>query len=141
MALTPAKLAAPNTEHSHQVALFAWAALQHNPMLEWLHAIPNGGERNAIVAGRMKAEGVRTGVFDVFLPVAMGGYHGLYIELKKPDRKQQARGGLSEQQVSFGKFVLNGGYRAEVAYTWVEAANIICSYLGLPCVTSEAETT
>jgi len=28
------------------------------------------------------AEGVKRGVPDVFLPVARGGYHGLWIEMK-----------------------------------------------------------
>src|ERR1043166_9911283 len=37
--------------------------------LKWLHAIPNGGERTARTAALLKAEGVRKGGADVFLPV------------------------------------------------------------------------
>jgi hypothetical protein len=73
------------SEHDEQVALFQWAELMKHqlPELEMMYAIPNGGMRNKVVAGKLKAEGVKAGVLDIFLPVARGEYHGLYIEMKK----------------------------------------------------------
>ena len=73
------------TESAEQQALFMWAALQSAayPELTLLYHIPNGGSRHKAEAGRLKAEGVKAGVPDLCLPVARGGFHGLYVELKR----------------------------------------------------------
>lgn len=131
---------AKDSESSQQQALFCWAALQLNrfPELEWLHHIPNGGARgdnersNMIRGAKLKAEGVKEGVPDVFLPVARGGYHGLYIEMKKPDlrpKRQGSSGGLSQRQLDFKAFAHNQGYGWVVCYDWEEASKIIEQYL------------
>ncbi len=46
--------------------------------------IPNGGSRNLLEAVSLKAQGVRSGIPDLFLPVARGHFHGLWIEVKSP---------------------------------------------------------
>jgi hypothetical protein len=71
-------------EHDAQVAVFAWAAfaVHREPLLELLHAVPNGEKRDWKVAQRLKAEGVKAGMPDLHLPVPRGGYAGLYIEMK-----------------------------------------------------------
>ncbi len=152
--MTPDQLAAKGTESGEQKALFAWAAmaaykgfalaneplaytqavarelwpywnpLAPVPVLKWLHAIPNGGKRDAVTAARMKAEGSRAGVADVFLPVPAKGRHGLYIELKK------IKGGrASDEQTEFGAFVTAQGYHWQVCAGWREAATLIEQYL------------
>lgn len=132
MALTPDQLVAKSrTEHSLQTAFFAWLAIYKHPDMKWVHAIPNGGERSAASAGRLKAEGVRKGVWDVFVPVRRQGYSGLYIEFKIPERVRHIRGGLSDEQVEFGKHALSQGYKMEVCYSWREAAAHVCDYLGI----------
>lgn len=133
MALTPEQLAASGTEHGHQTAYFAalvplWASF---PQARWIHAIPNGGERDVIVAGRLKAEGVRQGVWDVCIPVACGPYHGGYLEFKKPSRRKEERGGLTESQWAFGMAMHDGGYFTAVVYTWEEALLATERYLAL----------
>jgi hypothetical protein len=131
MAVTPDALVAKSkTESSIQTAFFAWMAIVKHPDMQWVHAIPNGGERSAIVAGRMKAEGVRKGVWDVHVPVPAGRYHGLYIEFKRLEHRTHKNGGLTDEQVRFGKACLMHGYRMEVCYTWREAAKVISEYLG-----------
>lgn len=132
MAVTPDQLVAKSkTEHSIQAAFFAWLAIVKYPSTKWIHAIPNGGERNPIVAGKMKAEGARTGVWDVFVPVPRGGYHGLYIEFKRPEHRNHKNGGLTDKQVEFGEFAVAEGYKMRMAYTWREAAFHLCEYLGV----------
>lgn len=82
------------SEHDEQVALFQWAEFRKGvlPHIERMFAVPNGGHRHKATAAKMKAEGVKPGVPDVMLPVARGGYCGLFIEMKfgrnKPTKKQ-----------------------------------------------------
>ena len=63
------------SEHQEQKALIQWARLnqQRFPELDLLFAIPNGGLRNIRVARKLKSEGVKPGVSDLFLPVARKG--------------------------------------------------------------------
>lgn len=113
------------TEHQEQAALFRWAAFTEArwPELALLHAIPNGGQRNKIVAARLKAEGVKPGVPDICLPVARGDWHGLYIELK-------AVGGRpSREQRQWILALRHQGYRAELCVGWAGARDLIEDYL------------
>lgn len=107
------------------------------PELEWLHHIPNGGSRGddaksrAIRGGQLKAQGVRQGVADIFLPVRKAGWSGLYIEMKKPSEKPKregSKGGVSEEQQKFGVFVRSQNFGWVVCYSWKEAAEIIQQY-------------
>lgn len=171
--MTPDTLAKTNTEHAHQRAFFAWLAMAsyHGfegakvlceggvvqrgrtvsplPELRLMHAIPNGGKRDAITAGKLKAEGVKAGVLDTFLPVpkpftypvqtnrdtpareGQSWYCGLYVEFKEPNRKTHKDGGVSDTQAEFMEGVRGQGYCARVAYTWREAANLVMAYYGV----------
>jgi hypothetical protein len=114
-------------EHAEQVLLMQWWALSHQQFgipEQLLFAIPNGGERNIIVAARMKKEGVRAGVPDLFLAVPRGEFHGLFIEMKKP------KGGrVSKNQSSMMKLLAAQGYASKVCCGWVEARVEIERYL------------
>ena len=113
------------TEDEEQIWLFSWAELNLGrfPELRLMHHIPNGGKRSKSEAARFKAMGVKPGVSDIFLPVARGIYHGLYIELKAKD------GRLSKDQAEFLHDVKEMGYFGCVAYGGEEAARIIESYM------------
>jgi len=162
--MTPATLAKSGTEHAHQTALFAYAAVAYLhgfdvadewsktgklpkrdpdappkvPALEWFHAIPNGGSRGdydksrKIRGAKLKAEGVRQGVADIFLPWPSGKWHGLYIEMKKPTERpksETAKGGVSDEQRSFGEYAKRVGYAWIVCYDWEQAASYLRSYI------------
>ncbi len=155
----PWKYAATGREHSHQSALFMWANMAERfgltaadnvesytvrgaaqillqrhadtiPQLEWLHAIHNQGHGDAIRGGQAKAEGVKAGVFDIFLPYPtvqpVGLRAGLYVELKKPGKHS-----VSADQKLFKEYAERVGYVAEFAVGWLEARKIILDYLGL----------
>jgi hypothetical protein len=114
------------TEAQEQVALFKWAELQAGkyPELKLLFAIPNGGSRNIIEAVHLKAQGVKAGVPDLCLPVARGGSHALYIELKR------TKGGVvSVDQKSWLLALADQGYAVAVCKGWEAAAEIIKGYL------------
>jgi hypothetical protein len=133
--MTPESMAKNDTEDGHQMALFQWAALNLKkfPQLEWLHAIPNGGNRDARSGAKMKATGARKGVWDVFLPVPVVvngvAYHGLYIEMKKPKTAGKAAGRPTPEQLKFQKHLQHFNYANVICYTWTEARDVILSYL------------
>ena len=115
------------SEHDEQALVIARAeALAPSvPALRLLFAVPNGGHRHKATAGKLKAEGVRKGVPDMCLPVAYGGFHGLYIELK-------AQGGrASDEQREWIAALQAQGYRAEVCVGAEAAWRVICEYLGI----------
>lgn len=113
------------SEHQEQSAFFKWIdiAKKQETCLGLFFAVPNGGLRPGITAKMLKREGVKKGVLDTLLPVARGGYHGLWIEFKYGANK------LSDEQILFKKGVEKEGYRAEVAYSWEEAKDITLAYL------------
>jgi len=112
-------------ESDNQIALFQWARLAQTkyPELSLLHSIPNGGKRNAREAARLKREGAKAGVSDIFLPVARKGFHGLYIELKVKGGK------LSENQKWWTEETWKQGYYSTVCFGWIEAKDVIERYL------------
>lgn len=121
------------SEHQHQVALFNWARMHEKayPELRLMYAIPNGGHRNRITAAKLKAEGVKSGVPDVCLPVARQGFHALYIELKRPRTARQRAGTVSDAQSDMLDMLNQEQNLAVVCYGWEEAASAIIYYLGV----------
>lgn len=105
--------------------------------LEWVYAVPNGGARgndkkSAMIRGAaLRAEGVKPGVPDLFLPYPVGTWHGLYIEMKKPSvrPKRDGRGGVSDEQAQFRDYARATGYGWVVCYDWREAAETLRLYL------------
>lgn len=113
-------------EGEEQATLFSWARMKSYfyPELEMMFHIPNGGKRTKSGAARFKAEGVKPGVPDICLPVPRGGYHGLYIELKR--RKDSS---TSAYQWEWIEKLQGQGYAAEVCKGWEAAAELIEKYL------------
>lgn len=114
------------TESQEQRALFCWAAYQQprHPELRLMYHVPNEGKRTGATGARMRAEGLRPGVPDICLPVARGGYHALYIELKR------LRGGrLSEDQRAWLSALSTAGNKAVVCRGWEAARKEIERYL------------
>lgn len=52
------------------------------PALRWMFHCPNGGKRDAITGGQMRALGVKPGVPDLLMPVLSGPDAGLALEFK-----------------------------------------------------------
>lgn len=134
--VTPEALAR-DSEHSHQVALFAWAALSVGkyPALAYMFAIPNGGLRDMRTAVSLKAEGVKSGVCDVFLPMwgytlkQDNRYFGCFIEMKQEKYRNRKNGGCSDEQIDFIDWIIGNGYYCKVCYSWTEARDTLIAYL------------
>jgi hypothetical protein len=113
-------------EHQMQVALFKWARIAANldPRLLLLFAVPNGGHRDKRTAARLSAEGVKPGVPDVCLPVAVGKYPGLWLELKAGKNKP------SDLQEGWILRLRAQGHSVHVVHDdWDKARAIIEAYL------------
>ena len=113
------------TEEQEQITLFNWAAMMNYkyPELRYMYHVPNGGYRNKAEAGRFRAQGVKSGVPDIVLPVARGGYHGLYIEMKV------GKNTTSDSQEWWIEHLRKQGYKVAVCYGWEEAAAELTEYL------------
>lgn len=114
------------SEHDEQVALFELLALYKvkYPILQWVFAIPNGGARHPVVAAKMKAEGVKAGVWDIFVPVPVDDKCGLWIEMKF------GRNSLSDEQKEFRR-VVGEAFEWVVSYSAIKGAHAIGRYLGI----------
>ena len=112
-----------------------------NPDDAELFAVPNGGHRNAAVAGKLKAAGVRSGVSDLVLI----GRNRLvvWIEVKRPEVRAaipgkakpvivQTRGTLSKSQIAFRDRVTRWGFEFRVVETCEEFLAVLAEF-GVPC--------
>ena len=127
-------------ESAEQAAVIAWArgSARRYPELDLLFAIPNGGKRPSKQdkkghwyspeAIRLKREGVKAGVPDIFLPVARSGYHGLFIEMKYGDNKP------SPEQTELLNRLEEEGYLVSVEYRSESACQLLRNYLEGKCV-------
>lgn len=173
---TPQEYSANGTEFAHQAALFMWCGVAAKfgiaaasdgasysekghaakllmfaqdtvPELEWLYAVKNAvGRNNAVAGARNVAEGVKSGVPDLCLPIPRPGIgvmataggpmavpailHALYIEMKRPGSEGKRKGITSDPQDKWQTFLRNNGYAVEVCFGWEAARDAILKYLG-----------
>lgn len=113
-----------DAEHNIQVACVNWFRYQYPKSV--IYAVPNGGQRNAIVAAKLKAEGVLSGVPDLFIAEPKGKYHGFYIEMK--NGKQ---GRVSENQKLLMEHFEDKGYCCRVCRSFEEFVEDVKKYMSL----------
>lgn len=92
-------------EHNEQVLVVRYCDLNKIPIF----AIPNGSNKSKKARGEFKAEGLRAGVPDLFIPIASKKYHGLFIEMKR------IQGSVtSKEQVAWIALLNKQGYKAVI---------------------------
>jgi len=108
-----------NQEHQIQVAICNY--------LDWLQipyfAIPNGGHRFEGVGKKLKYEGVKAGVADLFIMQSNQLYHGLFIEVKSLTGRQQ------ETQKNFEKIAFANHYCYVIVRSLDELIEKLNTYL------------
>lgn len=112
-------------EAQEQATLIQWCEYQGNRFeeLKLIFHIPNGGKRNKLEAKNLKLQGVKSGIPDLFLPVARGKYHGLFIEMKVGKNK------VTNNQSAWLLKLFEQGYMCRVCYGAEEAIKVIKWYL------------
>lgn len=113
------------TEAQEQEALLRWVsfAMCKWPELELIYHIPNEGKRSRVNGASLKRQGLQKGVPDLCLPVARGGYHALYIEMKRKGGKP------SREQLQWIEDLKKQGNLAVVCEGWEQAAETIKKYM------------
>ena len=114
----------PLLESEEQKLLIQWA--QYVPIVkDYLIHYPLGGKRHLLEAISLKKQGAKKGVSDLFLAYPTAHYAGLWIELKRNDKKAR----LTKEQIDWLNNVRKVGYAGEVAYGFEEAKEKIMRYL------------
>lgn len=135
--MTPDQIAG-DSEHSQQAAFMCFCQQSGIQELKWIFAIPNGFFGSAAQKNKMKSEGLKSGVWDVFEPIPRSwmeddgkiiNWHGLFIEFKQEKYRNRAFGGLTDEQIEF-RDDLQGDYAFAVVYNWLEAKEAVLKYLG-----------
>ena len=103
-------------------------------IFDYVVAIPNGGQRNLLEAKRLKAQGVKAGVSDLFLAYPIKSSEtswrayetcGLWLELKSK------KGRISAPQDEWLYLMNEVGYATAGAYSLEEAKQAILDYLDI----------
>ena len=114
-------------EGQEQAALMREIELRHPAVFELIYHVPNGGHRHKLVAIKLKQQGVKAGVPDLVLPMARGGYFGLYIEFKATIDPAA----VSANQQAYIKRLSEQGYLAIVCRGHFDAMEQLRAYLRL----------
>ena len=114
-------------EAEDQMALIEWCERMKGkyPELDLIHHIPNEGKRSKATGAQLVSLGLKKGVPDLFLPVARGKWHGLYIEMKANNGKPSV-----EQNQWLCKLRAQG-YRCIVAWSFEYARDFIEWYINI----------
>lgn len=117
------------TEFDHQKYVFAWSRQPsiraQYPDLSLLFHIKNETTGGAKQVAIDKEGGVKKGVPDLFLPVPVLQFHGLFIEMKKEG------GRVSDDQFWWLEHLKVNGYACAVCYGWKQAVEVLTWYLNL----------
>jgi hypothetical protein len=117
------KIVTTMTEHENQKIVVSFC--NKHPELSVIFAIGNGGLRDMGTAIKMKAEGVKKGIPDLFLPLAKNGFNGLFIEMKIEG------GRASKEQKEMIEKLNTNGYRAVVCVGYKSAIEELKNYAGI----------
>ena len=116
-------------EQKEQINLIRWTqqpdVRQKYPELKLLYHVPNERQCSPRQGKLLKMMGVKEGVPDLCLPVARGGYHGLYVEMKSPEKSARA----SENQIWWVEALISQNYAACVCKGWKMARDTILRYM------------
>jgi hypothetical protein len=110
-------------EKIEQDALVEW--MSYHPVIKDLFfKIHNEGKRTPRQGAKLKRQGLKAGVSDIFIPFPTKSHHGLWIELKRRKKYRCT----NEQQIWIDR-MNELGYFATFAFGWEHAREIIEKYL------------
>ena len=111
------KLSSEPLETAEQIGLVNWFETSFPGVR--IFAIPNGGHRAMSVAKTLKAEGVRAGVPDLFVPEWQ-----LWIEMKR-----QTMGSVSAEQKDWHRYLINIGHHVIIGRGATDASRKVIEFV------------
>jgi hypothetical protein len=127
-ALKPVRKKTIDREGQEQAALLTELRIRMPEVADLIFHVPNGGHRAKAVAAKLKAQGVKAGIPDLVLPMARGGFFGLYIEFKATPPNDAA---ISDSQHERIRKLNAQGYLAVVCRGHFDTMEQIRAYLRL----------
>jgi hypothetical protein len=91
-----------------------------------IYAVPNEGRRSPRTGKRMKDQGLRKGIPDLYLPIKAGGHGGLYVEVKTD------KGRVSPEQKTWIEWLSEHGYKAVVCRSVDDILAAVIEYMDAP---------
>lgn len=119
-------------ESIEQQHFFGWLAWQYPEVHALAFHVPNGGQRDVRVAAKLKKEGVKKGVPDIFIMLPRGAYHGCIIELKATSTTGKSRPKPTGEQQEWLDRLTAQGYYAKLCVGREEAQAVMRAYVSLP---------
>jgi len=119
----------PLPERKEQQLLVEWARYKRIPLVH----IPNEGKRMPREGLNLLKAGLSPGFPDLLVPMAHGGYFGLFLEVKR-NRKYSAsemKTHTWKNQLAWINYLNNNGYCAKIIYGAGEGVKVIENYLSL----------
>jgi hypothetical protein len=107
-----------SSETAEQEVVVEYCELKGIPIVH----IPNEGKRSIVTGATLKRMGLRKGFPDLFVCLARGTYHGLFIEMK------YGKGKTSNEQKAWLSKLSSEGYACAVCYNANEAISLIETY-------------
>ncbi|ATH77774.1 VRR-NUC domain-containing protein [Vreelandella venusta] len=120
-------------EGNEQAVLIRWLLgekMRGEPvgqLYDAIYHVPNGGQRSKSTGAAMKRQGVKSGVSDLVLMDARGGWFGLYMEFKASAPHTAA---LADSQHDWLALAEERGYCAVLAVGLEEAKRVLAEYAG-----------
>lgn len=111
------------SEQDEQITAMKWLALTHKNVFDVTMAIPNEGRTSWYGGQRMKMAGVKAGAPDLILPVALKGYHGVFVEMKS------RQGKVRPNQAEMHERLRAQGFYVPVCYCADEFIEVVEDYL------------
>lgn len=124
----PVRAKSIDREGQEQAALMTELRICMPDVADLIFHVPNGGHRVKAVAAKLKAQGVKAGIPDLVLPMARGGFFGLYIEFKATPPNDAA---ISSSQHERIRKLNAQGYLAVVCRGHFDTVEQIRAYLRL----------
>ena len=138
----PRKLKADGTPRKRPVD---WEGNEQAVLMRWLlgekmrgepvgnlydvtYHVPNGGQRSKSTGAAMKKQGVKSGVSDLVVMDARGGWFGLYMEFKASPPHTAP---LADSQLDWLALACERGYCAVLAVGLEEAKAVLREYAAL----------
>lgn len=123
-------------EDQEQAAFFTWLRIRHPLAYEHAYHVPNGGSRGGgdrrsaqIEGARLKAQGVKAGVPDIWIPLRRGAFAGLVVEFKATPPHDAE---VSKEQQQWVLRMKAQGWRSEVVLGLNALRRLIDEYMSLP---------